>query len=130
MGITIRQIEQCEYPSFTATADYIADTCFADGIVLLAETETGFPMGVLAAKRAMMFQEISYVFVKPLFRSRGIASALFARLFELSPDVTFRIKDARLSFTMKVQQSGMLCFVRCNGCSCGIQLVIGRHERL
>ena len=93
MGIKIRTIEKNEYPSFTATADYIVDNCFSNGLVLLAETETGAPMGVLATKTAMMFQEVSYIFVKPVFRNRGIATALFAKLIELSPDVTLRIKE-------------------------------------
>jgi hypothetical protein len=93
VGIKIRTIEKNEYPSFTATADYIADTCFSNGMVLLAETETGIPMGVLATKTTMMFQEVSYIFVKPIFRRRGIATALFAKLIELSPDITIRIKD-------------------------------------
>ena len=93
MGIKIRTIEKNEYPSFTATADYIAGICFSNGLVLLAETENGIPMGVLAAKKAMMFQEVSYIFVKPIFRNRGIATELFAKLIELSPNVTIRIKD-------------------------------------
>jgi GNAT superfamily N-acetyltransferase len=93
VGIKIRAIEKNEYPSFTATADYIAGICFSNGLVLLAETENGFPMGVLAAKKAMMFQEVSYIFVKPIFRNRGIATELFAKLIELSQNVTIRIKD-------------------------------------
>ena len=51
MGIKIRTIEKNEYPSFTATADYIAGICFSNGLVLLAETENGIAASVQAVAR-------------------------------------------------------------------------------
>ena len=53
MDFSIKEISESEYPSFTATTDYIAQICFHDGLVLLAQTATGKPVGMLAARNGL-----------------------------------------------------------------------------
>ena len=92
MGLVIRQIGEDEYPSFTNTVDEIAKNCFSSGIVLLAETETGYPMGFLAAKKNIAVINVVYVYVKPLFRRRGIGTALFGEIVARQDNVAASIR--------------------------------------
>ena len=86
MGLKIRKIEKNEYPSFAPTADKIAEMCFSAeyGVMLMAETETGYPIGYVAARENLIVTELMYIYIKPLFRGRGIATELFSQLMEFS----------------------------------------------
>ena len=86
MDLIIKQISKSEYPSFSPVSDQIAELCLDNptGILLLAETESGCPMGYIAAYGTARITDVSYVFVRPLLRGRGIATALFEKLMEVS----------------------------------------------
>lgn len=86
MDLKIREITKNEYPSFSPISDRIAHLCFSNtaGILLLAETETGCPIGYISAYITAYVTGVSYIFVRPLFRGRGVGAALFEKLIEVS----------------------------------------------
>lgn len=86
MELVIRKITETEYPSFSPISDQIAHLCFSNstGILLLAETEMGCPVGFIAAYNTGRVTDVSYIFVRPLFRGKGIAGALLKKMMDFS----------------------------------------------
>ena len=87
MDLMIRKITEAEYPSFSPISDQIAHLCFSrpTGILLLAETEGGCPVGYIAGYNTGRVTDVSYIFVRPLFRGKGIAGALLEKMMDISP---------------------------------------------
>ncbi|MBR4287936.1 MAG: GNAT family N-acetyltransferase [Clostridia bacterium] len=88
MGLIIKQIPKNEYPSFSPVSDQIAELCFDNptGILLLAETESGCPVGYISGYNTGRVTDVSYIFVRPLFRGRGIANELLEKMMDVSPN--------------------------------------------
>ena len=86
MELIIRKITETEYPSFSPISDQIAHICFSNstGILLLAETEGGCPVGYIAGYDTGRVIAVSYIFVRPLFRGRGVATALLEKMMDIS----------------------------------------------
>ena len=86
MELVIRKITETEYPSFSPISDQIAHLCLSrpTGILLLAETEGGCPVGYIAGYNTGRVTGISYIFVRPLFRGKGIANALLEKMMDIS----------------------------------------------
>ena len=86
MELVIERITKNEYPSFSPISDQIAHLCFnrPTGTLLLAKTESGIPLGYIAAYTTAFATDVSYIFVRPLFRRQGIAKALLKKLMELA----------------------------------------------
>ena len=82
MQVAIRKISEKEYPSFSPISDRIAHLCFSrpTGTLLLAESESGCPVGFIAVYTNEFVADVSYIFVRPLFRQRGVATALMKAL--------------------------------------------------
>ena len=86
LELIVKEITESEYPGFSVISDQIAQLCFDNptGILLLAETPSGCPVGFIAAYNPGRVTGVSYIFVRPLFRGKGIASALLGKLMDIS----------------------------------------------
>lgn len=86
MELVIRKITETEYPSFSPISDQIAHLCFShdNGILLLAETQSGCPVGYISAYANAHVTDVSYIFVRPLFRGRGVAKNLMKQLMDIA----------------------------------------------
>ena len=75
VDFVIRKITETEYPGFSPISDQIARLCFSrnNGILLLAENQSGCPVGYIAAYANEYVADVSYIFVRPLFRGNGVA---------------------------------------------------------
>ena len=86
MDLVIKKITKNESPSFTPVSDRIAELCFStpSGVLLLAEPESGCPVGSISAYTTPLATDVSYIFVRPLFRRKGIANALVQKLMDIA----------------------------------------------
>lgn len=86
MDFVIRKITETEYPGFSPISDQIAHLCFSrdNGILLLAENQSGCPVGYIAAYTNEYVADVSYIFVRPLFRGIGVAKNLMKQLMDIA----------------------------------------------
>ena len=96
----IDRIERRSYPTPWSRSMFAAEIAKSSSICLGAfDEETGALVGYLIISRYVDAWHVMNIAVDPDYRSRGIATSLFARLFELTAD------DGERGYTLEVRVS-------------------------
>ncbi len=96
---TVEVIEQASYPTPWSRSMFAAELRKPSALALGAYLDTGELVGYAFVSRYVDAWHVMNVAVAPEFRRRGIATALLARLFDITAD------DRRRGYTLEVRVS-------------------------